>query len=75
MSRQIAHGAFRCVPLRHMGNLMVIGKPWKTIGGTWFLDLASKKNLSLELLVSLGNLGKPMGKHGSGPCGKKGYIP
>ena len=32
MSRQIAHGAFRCVPLRRMGNLTVIGKPLKTIG-------------------------------------------
>ena len=27
MSGQMAYGAFRCVPLRRMGNLMVIGKP------------------------------------------------
>ena len=36
MFGQIAYDAFCCVPLRRMGNLMVIGKPWKTIGETWF---------------------------------------
>ena len=36
MSGQIAYCAFCCVPLRRMENLMVIGKPCKTNGKTWF---------------------------------------
>ena len=36
MFGQIAYGAFCCVPLRRVGNLMVIGKPWETNGETWF---------------------------------------
>ena len=36
MFGQIAYGAFCGAPLRHMENLTVIGKPWKTIGKTWF---------------------------------------
>ena len=43
MSGQMDYSAFRCVPLRRLGNLTVIGKPLETIGKTWFLGPVGPK--------------------------------
>ena len=43
MSGQMEYGAFRCVPVRSMGNLTVIRKPLKTNGKTWFPGLVGPK--------------------------------
>ena len=45
MFGQIAYGAFRCVPLRRMENLMVIGKPCKSLEKRGFraLTIQNKK--------------------------------